>query len=279
MADKPRVFSTFEHWTTAFCQQTGSFGHLNALFDFSHWPQWPGVDKFNQLLPDGVTTTSGFPVTFRPQDDSFDFAGRYYEQVIYESGEVPTRLNGWHDLFGALIWCLLPRTKALLNQLHFQDIEAHGQKKRTAKRNAITLLDECGVILATSNPEFSRQLRDHQWHWGFVDQRHQWGKTVAPFIIGHANYEMLTKPYIGLTGKALFISVEVDFFTMTLTEQYLILDAKLFALISEADILKNNQQLSPLPLLGVPGWYEANEDAAFYDNIEYFRPKRVRNPS
>ena len=31
---------------------------------------------------------------------------------------------------------------------------------------------------------------------------------------------------------------------------------------------------SPLPVLGVPGWWHANEDARFYDNAAYFREGR-----
>jgi hypothetical protein len=273
---KPRVFSTYQHWTTEFCQQTGSFAHLNALFDFCHWSQWPDIATFNQLLPAGVKSRSGKAVSFKPQGEHFDFAGRYYEQVIYETGQVPTRLNGWHDLFGALIWCLLPKTKAMLNWLHYEDIEANGQQTRTARRNAITLLDECGVIVAVANAEFKSRLRDHRWHWSFVEQRDQWGQTISPFIVGHANYEMLTKPYIGLTGKALFIDVDVGFFSLSLTEQYRVLDDLLVDFISTEDGLKDNSQLSPLPLLGVPGWYEANNTPAFYDNTDYFRAKRVK---
>ncbi len=279
--NKPKVFTTYQHWTTEFCQHTGSFTQLNALFDFAQWTKWPDTEQLNRLLPAGVKTRSGQAVAFRPQDDSFDFAGRYYEQVIYQSGHIPTRLNGWHDLFGALIWCLFPKTKALLNQLHYQDIEAHGMKTRTAKRNAITLLDECGVILAVSDETFKTQMRAHQWRWCFVEQRQAWGESsgqsIKPFIIGHANYEMLTQPYIGLTGKALFVNVSADFFDQDLAEQYRLLDDMLVGLIGEADMLKNNRQLSPLPLLGVPGWYEANEAPAFYDNTDYFRAKLTIN--
>ena len=33
---------------------------------------------------------------------------------------------------------------------------------------------------------------------------------------------------------------------------------------------------SPLPVLGVPGWWAANADPAFYDDAEVFRPRRVK---
>lgn len=269
-------FSTHAHWTTAFCRHGDCFAHLNALFGFADWPRWPDAAQLNRLLPEGTKTLSGEPLVFVAQDQGFDFAGRYYEQVIYESGQVPTRLNGWHDLFGALIWCLLPNSKALLNQLHYRDIQAHGLKTRTAQRNAITLLDECGVILAVSDSQFSEHLRGHRWHWSFVEKRSAWGQSIAPFIIGHANYEMLTRPYIGLTGKALFVAVESDFFGLDLASQYRVLDQRLCRLISEAHILKDNRQLSPLPLLGVPGWHDGNEAPGFYDNKSYFRDKQLR---
>ena len=35
-------------------------------------------------------------------------------------------------------------------------------------------------------------------------------------------------------------------------------------------------ELAPLPVLGVPGWWAANEAASFYDNRDYFRPGRSR---
>jgi len=36
-----------------------------------------------------------------------------------------------------------------------------------------------------------------------------------------------------------------------------------------------SSDLSPLPLLGVPGWAMDNEHAEYYDNTAYFRPGRI----
>jgi len=33
---------------------------------------------------------------------------------------------------------------------------------------------------------------------------------------------------------------------------------------------------SPLPVLGVPGWWPANAAPGFYDDAQVFRPRRVR---
>ncbi|NQZ11110.1 MAG: DUF3025 domain-containing protein [Algicola sp.] len=272
---KKKVFQAFEHWTTQFTQDTGFFDHPNVLFAFEQWPDFPAVEILNSFLPEQTTTSSGHPIIFVAQDENFDFGGKAYETIIYQTGQVPTRQNSWHDTFGALIWCLFPKTKALLNKLHQQDIIEFGLKARTKTRNAITLLDECGVIMAISDQQFQCQLRDHQWHWAFIKQREQWDKTVKPFIFGHANYEMLTKPYIGLTGKALFVTVDAGFFSLSLAQQYQHLDSQLVEMIGEQQMLKDNQHLSPLPLLGIPGWYPDNEKTSFYDNKQYFRDKRI----
>lgn len=273
--NQKRVFTPFVHWTTDFCGQTGAFEHLNTLFDFHYWTDFPSCEQLNDSLPADVKTMSGKPIAFLPQDEHFDFAGRAYETVIYQTGQVPSRIDSWHDTFGALIWCLFPKTKALINQLHQQDIEQFGQKERTKTRNAITLLDECGVILPYCDESFVTQLRNHQWKEGLFERKNEWKTAIDAFNFGHANYEMLTQAYIGLTGKALFVAVDKPFFTLPLAKQYQHLDELLFNNITQHQWLKDNRLLSPLPLLGLPGWWPENENASFYDNKQYFREIRV----
>ena len=62
------------------------------------------------------------------------------------------------------------------------------------------------------------------------------------------------------------------------TEGYDFVDNLLAAQLVQAELLLDNQQLSPLPLLGVPGWYKEQE-AAFYADTSYFRPKRHKPDS
>ena len=77
---------------------------------------------------------------------------------------------------------------------------------------------------------------------------------------------------------ALTICIEVsgDFYKLNLQSQYQYLDDKLFLMISESGLLDDNKKMSPLPLLGVPSWFEGNKQKTFYDNTQYFRPKRHR---
>jgi len=38
--------------------------------------------------------------------------------------------------------------------------------------------------------------------------------------------------------------------------------------------MRHGRELSPLPVLGVPGWWPDNERESFYDDADYFRSGR-----
>jgi len=204
---------------------------------------------------------------------------RYYEEIIASDNSVPTRENSWHDLFNALIWIQFPATKALLNTLHMQDIALHGTHPRTERRNRITHFDECGVVLALEEGDANKSnmllnmLAQHQWQDSFLTHRHEWGTHITPFIFGHANLEMMLSPFIGLTGKWLAVSVPKGFSDMNQWEQRQEVDKSLVKRINELEAFNKSPLLKPIPLLGVPGWYE-EQDENFYNNSEYFRPLR-----
>jgi hypothetical protein len=263
-------FTPYEQWHCELVS-SGAFDHLNKLFKLNEQLDWPSCSWFDGFL--NATNANNRPIVFK-EDGFFNEEERYYEQIIYDTGFVPTRQQNWHDLFGGFIWCLFPKTKSLLNKRHVQEINLHGTKQRSKHRNALTLFDECGVILAISDDKWPARLRNHQWQEAFVDLRDEWGKSISPFMFGHANYEMLTKPYIGLTGKALFVKVPDDTFCKDLVAQYAYLDTVLYEMIENNGCLQDNSLLSPLPLLGVQGWHDDNKNSEFYSNTDYFRPKR-----
>ncbi|BBN81502.1 hypothetical protein PA25_14870 [Pseudoalteromonas sp. A25] len=249
----------------------GAFGHLNHIFKLHEQTDWPSFDWLNGLVEtqNHQAKAIQFVSDAQLQDET-----RYYEQIIYETGQVPTREQNWHDLFGAMIWSLFPKTKSLLNKRHIDEINLHGLKQRSKHRNALTLFDECGVIVAMTDEQISAQLKAHQWREVFVNNRDRWELDIKPFIFGHANYEMLTQPFIGLTGKALCVVVEANFFKLDLNAQYRTLDTLLVQMIDLHGVLDDNSALSPLPLLGVPTWCDDNKNPEYYNNTDYFRPKR-----
>jgi hypothetical protein len=59
----------------------------------------PSIERLNGLLPDGVVSGGGMPVRFRA---AREIPGIEYERHAFETGEVSTRANDWHDAFNAL---------------------------------------------------------------------------------------------------------------------------------------------------------------------------------
>ena len=260
-----------EHWSAQLLQENSIFADLNRHYPLASCSDWPSLASLNQWLRHS-------PVQL-VQNEVLEQDGRYYEAYIHATGQVPTRSDNWHDLFGACIWGLFPQTKALLNQLHMTEIAEHGLKQRSKLRNKVTLFDECGVLICLE-PEAKQHanlLRAHQWQQSFVTKRSDWWQSIKPVIFGHAIYEMATKPFLGLTAKCLFIGVPTGFCHWSLTDAYSFLDQKMSQQIANGGLLLDNEQLTPLPLLGVPGWWEDNLQTGFYLNTEYFRPLRAKN--
>lgn len=258
-----------QHWQNAILSANPIFSDLLACFNLSTQADWPSPAELN-----------GWRVDQRFQfvaNALLEADGRYYEHFIYDTQQIPTRAENWHDFFGALIWCLFPKSKALLNQLHMAEIAEHGQQQRSKLRNKLTLLDECGVLVCLEPEQIAHAelLRNHQWQQSFVERRQEWWQGVRPVIFGHAIYEMATMPFIGLTAKSWFLAVPAGFSLWSLTDTYTFLDEMLAQQIANTETLLDNQQLTPLPLLGIPDWYAANSEQTFYANTEYFRPKRT----
>ncbi|MEN3158492.1 DUF3025 domain-containing protein [Alkalimonas sp. NCh-2] len=265
---KPR-FSPPANWQAELFQNNPIFHELQQMFQPASCSDWPTPDWLNSRRSN---TDFCFVANELLEQD-----GRYYEDYIYATQQIPTRAENWHDLFGAFIWCLFPRTKALLNQLHIQEIKRAGLSPRTPLRNKITLLDECGVLIAHTSAQQSmvQQLQQHQWQQVFWQQRSLWWQQIRPVVFGHAIYEMATQPFIGLTAKCWFIEVPDDYFSWPLAKSYAYLDQQLCQQISlRPELLLQKLQLTPLPLLGVPAWCADNCQVAFYQNQDYFRPKR-----
>jgi hypothetical protein len=257
-----------QQWQSwVFVQQP--LAQLDQLFAISELQQWPDCDWLNR--------DSGLEQQFVAQDE-LDMGASGYEEFIHRHRQIPTRRQNWHDLFNALIWRQFPHSKAALNQLHMQDIERFGAKSRTPRRDRITHFDECGVILAYRNSDIVQMLRNHQWQQALYDNRDCWGQSIQAFIFGHANYEMLLHPYIGLTGKWLGIEVTAEFFesTTSLPARLQALDTATYNRLINQDCLAQKGHLHPLPLLGIPGWWSSNQQPEFYRNKAYFMPRRGR---
>ncbi len=275
-------------WDPDFLNRSLIFSDLKILLTHQKLDDWPGCQGLLGLLSEPIILSSGLVLDMKPQDKSLPFIEMGYEERVYKKGIISTREQNWHDLFNAFIWLLFPQTKILLNQLHMQELQIQAGKKRTPARDAITHIDESGIIIASSDPQLLSDLKDHLWHKVFVDNRKYWYSEckdnhphtehkakIDAFVFGHGMYEKAFNPFIGFTGKAYCLLVKADFFQYDKLEQYHELDQLLAKDIEENQRLKDSKHLSPLPILGVPSWFDDNKNPSFYDNSHYFRAKRV----
>jgi len=143
---------------------------------------FPDTGALNCLLSREASSRSGAAIRFVLASL---LPGVPYEKHIYETGEVSTRENSWHDLFNALAWCRLPMLKAAMNARHYEEIDQERGGRRGKLRDALTLLDESGVIVAGSNTDVLQALVSRDWTSAFVTHRAAWRSELQVLICGH----------------------------------------------------------------------------------------------
>lgn len=212
-----------------------------------------------QSQPEVLSAANRAPVAFVPQ--SALPVGMAYEAFIRETRQVPTR-EGLHDFFNALCWMHFPQAKLHLNRLQANEIARDGvQSQRGPVRDAITVFDENAVLIQAPDSVW-QALTAHHWHDALVVQRHNW-QHVRLWVFGHAALEKLVQPYKSITAHLWRVPQSVQSNAM---DDWLVQDLSTDKLATKP--------FSPLPLLGVPGWWPANEEPGFYDDAGVFRPRR-----
>ena len=232
--------------------------------------RFPRYDELNALATPPVASGGGAPVRFVPPA-----ASAQYETHVFETGEVQTRPDNWHDLFNALVWLAFPRTKAVLNRHHCEEIRARrGERLRGTARDVLTLFDEGGIVVAAADAELASLLREFRWKELFWRRRAQVQRSMRFYVFGHAIYEKALEPYKGVTAKALIVDAAPGLLEAPLGRQLSELDAGVADYFSTTQALASTRTLSPLPILGIPGWEPANAREEYYDDPSQFRPRR-----
>jgi hypothetical protein len=238
--------------------------------------RFPGTEDLGALARErGVSSGGGAPLAFVVPDAGPGTGARHYEERIFRTGEVATRPGSRHDLFNAIAWLAFPRTKAVLNRLHHDELARRGDgPARGTARDVATLFDEGGLVVACAVPELGRLLRDFQWKRLFWERRAEVVRAMRFLVFGHAILEHAQAPYKGVTAKALVLDVPAEL----LDDAALVAsaDARAAAHFARAEALASTRTLPPLPVLGIPGWTPANEEPGFYDDAAVFRPGRLR---
>ncbi len=264
--------------------QSPLFAPLHPILAGLETDHFPTLNDCNALLTarhTPVAVQNGLALRFVAQQSGKLSFEAQYEPRCYLTGEVQMRAHNRHDLFNALVWLTFPRTKAAINARHYHVLtngtELPTNAGRGSVRDVSTLLDESGVIVAYADVELAGLLRDFKWKELFWQRR----KQVRPqsdqqamefFLFGHGLYEKALQPYVGMTGQGLLLAVEQAFFNWPLARQLTHLDGLLAEHL--AGHCRSTGDLSPVPLLGIPGWAADNSNETYYDDTAYFRPGR-----
>ncbi|NDP63925.1 MAG: DUF3025 domain-containing protein [Polaromonas sp.] len=212
-----------------------------------------------------LNTEGQAPVRFVCQSDLPP--GMAYEQFIFERGMVPTRDN-LHDFFNGLCWMRFPETKKRLNQLQAAEIAVAGVNPlRGPVRDALTVFDENAAFLLAP-PLLWQALEARDWQRLFVTLRPLW-KEAQLVLFGHALLEKLVYARKPITAHVYQAQPAIDSIAK--------LDAWVAGDLSAARLAV--KPFTPLPVLGVPGWWPGNEDFSFYDDASVFRPPSQQKES
>ena len=255
-----------------------------ASLDGTHLP---GCDDLNQLLaasPSGpLCAASGRHLHCVPPEALSEQRDEPYEARVWRSGEIATRPDNWHDLFNVLAWCVFPETKRAINAHHAArigrpaaqpDMSAFNANPRGTARDVLTLFDEDGIVVPCADAGLASLLTGFRWKELFVERRRDVQRRMDFCIVGHALYDKMRAPFFGVTAKALLVDVDDGFFVLPAADRTTRLDELVAARLRDPAFLQSTRNLSPLPLLGIPGWCHDNGNPTYYDDVRQFRPGR-----
>ena len=270
-------------WDPAFADRSPAFEPLQRSASKLGSTTFPSIADL-QRLADSALPPIGVGDARRPlrvvaldpdQDDP-------YERRVFLTGEVPVRTANWHDLFNVLAWLSFPHAKAALNARHVSEMPSEMPGRRGRVRDALTQFDEDGMIVLSSAPDLLGLVRAFRWKDLFWTRRDDVSQRMRFLVFGHALYEKLLTPFIGVTGRAVLLDTEPELFAASARGELGAVDLRLAQRLAASAHLAGQGQLpfsapaelAPVPVLGIPGWFAANRCESFYDDTTYFRSGR-----
>jgi hypothetical protein len=238
---------------------------LSDWLEYGEWlrgSRWPSIDDLNARWPHDAAER------FVAQTRELLDDGLHYEARIAHHRLIATREENWHDLFNAMIWLRYPALKRALNQQQVEDIARFGPRQRSRAQCAQTHFDEAGVIVVVRDPGLLALWDAHDWHGLFWRHRNAWREgAMVVRVFGHALLEHALTQGKLLVGKALAVHAVNG-----------ANDAEIIAYcadgIATGHLLRDPQELRPLPLSGLPGWHPASGEEAFHRSAACYQPLR-----
>ena len=243
--------------------------HHPAFAPYRHW--WdggalPDLAALNAAARErAIAAATGAAIRFVDERARGALA---YERAVAERGTVAMRAGSPHDVFNALAWLAFPRTKAALNARHVAEGPGTGANGRSRARDAATLLDESGIVLACADDGLVALLRARAWRPLFVDRHDDVRRAMRPVVIGHGLLVKLQHPYRAATAHALIVRVDCSIVADE-TAGAAAVDAAAAAAVAEAALTP--AQLMPVPVAAFPGWDSEGLGERLFDDRSVFR--------
>ena len=243
---------------------------------------WPVLEDYQTILdglPSPIKTLAGKTLKVVPQDGKPGHFNEHYAPRVYLTGEVQTRTENWHDFFQFLTWFMFPKTKAVINSIHVPAAQSRIDKqvdlgRRSPIENMLSLFDEGGAVILCSDDSLLQLIRDFKWKELFWQRRDELQEKLKLITFGHALYEKGLSPYVGMTANCILFLTDENILKANNQKQLNWVDTQLASLFSDGTSYIKPKDLRPFPLLGLPEWDDNNNVEAYYDNQQYFRPRR-----
>jgi len=182
-------------------QESPWYGSIAAaLARFDALDRFPTPEELSALYHERTAHLPLPPLRFvaspktkakRPKRQPID-PSTLYEGRVIDRGEVPTRLDDWHDLFNALAFVHFPRAKRALHARQYGILKSRLTPSstrlpnaRTREQDALSLFDEGGICLAAPHALAGvlHEADDDTLRDALATQQ------VRIFPFGHALYE------------------------------------------------------------------------------------------
>lgn len=230
------------------------------------WEEW--LVALNERAPYGLRFVEQTPALLADQ--------LAYEERIGRCGAVAVRRDSWHDRFGALMWLAWPQAKWAIHAAQMAGIRAHGPKRRSRHQQAMTHVDEAGLVLLAAGLEPIAWLHAHDWQGIAITRRAEWQATTRVLVLGHALLELgRDRSQQLLAGKTISLVVPPDWLSLPDRVLRAMVDPHLGAALAAGRAANDPAAMPTLPLAAIPGWDERNVDPGFIANAPCFRPARA----
>src|SRR5262249_54685093 len=172
-----------------------------------------------------------------------------------------------------LAWLRFGATKSAVNALHVAQGDCASGNKRGPCRDAATLLDESGVIVACDDVQLVDLWRRYRWRAAFWDRRDDVAAKMRVVAIGHGLLVKLAAPYPSITAAALVLPIAAQALPSKPSELAAQLDGHAARWLMARGTELKTRDLLPLPLSALPGWCAEKLSADAFDDGSVFRER------